>query len=77
MRRRACLGTLGSVAAGLSASFPLGGPDKLHVVNRSFDDGFRRSFIRTAEIYEKYGFSACFNIIASAHFPATRCVTTI
>jgi peptidoglycan/xylan/chitin deacetylase (PgdA/CDA1 family) len=42
---------------------------KLHIVSLSFDDGFRKSFVRTAEIYEKFGLSACFNVIASAHMP--------
>ncbi len=36
-----------------------------HIVTLSFDDGFRRSSIRTAEIYEKYGLSACINVIAT------------
>jgi peptidoglycan/xylan/chitin deacetylase (PgdA/CDA1 family) len=38
-----------------------------HVVSISFDDGFEKSFLRTAEIYEKYNLSACFNVIASGH----------
>jgi len=43
-------------------------PKITHIVSISFDDGFEKSFIKTAEIYEKYKLSACFNIIASAHF---------
>ena len=31
----------------------------------------RKSFLRTAEIYEKFGLSACFNIVAAAHLPGT------
>lgn len=42
-------------------------PKATHNVSISFDDGFEKSFIKTAEIYEKYKLSACFNIIASAH----------
>jgi len=38
-----------------------------HVVSVSFDDGFEKSFIKTAEIYEKYNLNACFNVIASGH----------
>ena len=38
-----------------------------HIVSISFDDGFEKSFLKTAEIYEKYKLSACFNVIASAH----------
>jgi peptidoglycan/xylan/chitin deacetylase (PgdA/CDA1 family) len=40
---------------------------KKHIVTLSFDDGFKKSSIRTAAIYEKYKLSACINIIASAH----------
>ena len=38
-----------------------------HIVSLSFDDGFEKSSIKTAEIYEKYMMSACINVIASAH----------
>lgn len=38
-----------------------------HLITLSFDDGFKKSSIRTAEIYEKYKLSSCINIIASAH----------
>jgi len=47
-------------------------PKKTHLLTLSFDDGFRKSSIRTAEIYEKYGLKACFNIIASAHLPSFK-----
>ncbi len=40
---------------------------KRHIVTLSFDDGFKKSFTRIAEIYEKYKLSACFNVVASAH----------
>lgn len=45
---------------------------KTHILTLSFDDGFRKSSIRTAEIYEKHGVKACFNIIASAHLPSFK-----
>ena len=38
-----------------------------HIVTLSYDDGFRKSSLETAEIYEKYGLSACINVIATAH----------
>ncbi len=41
--------------------------EKTHILSLSFDDGFEKSFVKTAEIYEKYDLSACFNIIATAH----------
>lgn len=39
-----------------------------YIITLSFDDGFKKSSIRTAEIYEKYNLSACFNVIATGHF---------
>jgi peptidoglycan/xylan/chitin deacetylase (PgdA/CDA1 family) len=42
---------------------------KKHFVTLSFDDGFRKSSLRTAEIYENYKLSACINVIATAHLP--------
>ena len=35
-----------------------------HHVTLAFDDGFLDSFPKVAEIYEKYGFSASFNVVA-------------
>jgi peptidoglycan/xylan/chitin deacetylase (PgdA/CDA1 family) len=40
---------------------------KRHIITLSYDNGFEKSSIRTAEIYEKYGLSAAINVIASAH----------
>ncbi len=57
------LGGLGLLSGGFT--LPLKGPR--YIITLSFDDGFKKSSIRTAEIYEKYGLSACLNIIASAH----------
>ena len=39
----------------------------MHVVTLSFDDGFERSSIRTAEIFERYGLSAELNVVAAGH----------
>ena len=41
--------------------------DKKHIITLSFDDGIKKSSLKTAEIYEKYGLSACINVIAAAH----------
>jgi peptidoglycan/xylan/chitin deacetylase (PgdA/CDA1 family) len=38
-----------------------------HLVSLSFDDGFRASSIRTAEIFERRGLAASFNVIATGH----------
>lgn len=40
-----------------------------HYITLSFDDGFKKSSIRTAELFEKHKLSACINVIATAHLP--------
>jgi len=37
-----------------------------HIITLSFDDGFKKSSIRTAQIYEKHNLSACINVVATA-----------
>lgn len=63
--------TLGALALGLTPNFA---PDKTHILTLSFDDGFKNSFFRIAEIYEALNLSACFNVIASGHFPDFQAV---
>jgi peptidoglycan/xylan/chitin deacetylase (PgdA/CDA1 family) len=41
----------------------------MHIVTLSFDDGFIRSNRQIADIYERHGLSACFNVIATGHRP--------
>ena len=68
MNRRNVLRILGAGSLGvLSGGFTITLPGKRHIITLSFDDGFRNSSIRTAEIYEKYGLSSCINVIATAH----------
>lgn len=45
---------------------------KQHLVSLCFDDGFRASSIRTAEIFERHGAAAAFNVIATGHRPDFR-----
>jgi peptidoglycan/xylan/chitin deacetylase (PgdA/CDA1 family) len=47
-------------------------PKKTHILTLSFDDGFKKSFYRLAEIHEEYGLKACLNIIASGHLPGFK-----
>ncbi len=47
-------------------------PKKRHIVTLSFDDGFKKSSVKTVEIYEKYKLSACINVVASAHMKDFR-----
>lgn len=42
---------------------------KTHMLTLSFDDGFKKSFYRIAEIHAEYGLKACLNVIASGHLP--------
>lgn len=39
----------------------------LHIVSLSFDDGFEKSSILTAEIFEQAGLRACLNVLAAPH----------
>jgi peptidoglycan/xylan/chitin deacetylase (PgdA/CDA1 family) len=66
MKRRHFIktGILGSLAIGLG---DFSKKEKTHILTLSFDDGFKESFYRTADIYEVYGLKACLNVIASGH----------
>lgn len=68
MKRRSFLkkSLLGTVGLGLGA---LPQPEKNHILTLSFDDGFKKSFYKIADIYEEHGLSACLNVIASGHLP--------
>lgn len=73
MYRRTFIKTtaIGSLAFGLN-SFT--GNQKTHILTLSFDDGFKNSFYKVADIYENHGLSACFNVIASGHLPEFEAV---
>jgi peptidoglycan/xylan/chitin deacetylase (PgdA/CDA1 family) len=64
------LGVASLIVPRMLRSCEKGSEPPTHIVSLSFDDGFEKSSIRTAELYEKYELSACFNIIASAHTKA-------
>jgi hypothetical protein len=40
-----------------------------HIVTLSLDDGFTKSTVKTAQIFERYGLKACFNVVAMACKP--------
>lgn len=62
------LGTLGGVAITLALPGILSAKTlKKHFITLSFDDGFKKSSLLTASIYEKYKISACINVIATGH----------
>lgn len=66
MERRSFIRTtlFGSLAAG---TFKFTSKDKTHILTLSFDDGFKKSFHQTADIFERYNLHACLNVIASGH----------
>ena len=68
MKRRGFIkySTLGVIATNFNCSF---GSKVSHTISLSFDDGFKKSFYKIAEIYEEFGMQACFNVIATGHFP--------
>ena len=73
--RREFLAAAGGTAVSFALPPHVYGSDpkpKRHIVTLSFDDGFRKSSIKTAEIYEKYKLSACVNVVASAHMKDFR-----
>jgi peptidoglycan/xylan/chitin deacetylase (PgdA/CDA1 family) len=37
----------------------------MHIITLSFDDGFRKSNLKIAEIYERFGLRACLNVLAA------------
>jgi len=56
--------TLLSMGLGLQSFV---GKRKTHILTLSFDDGFKKSFYKIAEIHEAYGLKACLNVIAMGH----------
>ncbi len=45
-------------------------PRTTHFISLSFDDGFKKSFLKAAEIYEKHQLKGCFNVLATGHLPS-------
>ncbi|MHB8898043.1 MAG: polysaccharide deacetylase family protein [Thermoguttaceae bacterium] len=73
--RRDFLKTTGATVASFALPLHAFGSEptlKRHIVTLSFDDGFKKSSIKTAEIYEKHNLSACINVVASAHMREFR-----
>ena len=42
---------------------------KTHILTLSFDDGFKKSFYKIAEMHKEYDVKACLNVIAMGHVP--------
>jgi peptidoglycan/xylan/chitin deacetylase (PgdA/CDA1 family) len=69
MNRRNFVKTSLGAAGSLSLTFEALSSDlkKTHYLSLSFDDGFKKSFYRIADIHENYGLKACLNVIATGH----------
>lgn len=73
MNRRSFIKTSTALSIGYSLSKWMTST-KSHVLTFSFDDGFKNSFYRAAEIHEEYGLKACLNVIASGHLPSFQAI---
>jgi peptidoglycan/xylan/chitin deacetylase (PgdA/CDA1 family) len=74
MKRRQFLKINTAATLGLGLRFKPSQATKTHILTFSFADGFKKSFIKLAEIHEQYGLKACLNIIASGHMPDFQAV---
>lgn len=63
-RWRSCCGLCIPTSSVVAGDTPA---TKRHIVTLSFDDGFKKSSLKTADIYKKYKLSACINVIATGH----------
>ena len=69
LNRRQFIGTVGSGVMTLAPALGALLPEKKHIITLSFDDGFKKSSLLTASIFEKHKLSACINVIATGHLP--------
>lgn len=60
-------GTAALAVPGILNWLQPGTADKKHIITLSFDDGFKKSSLLTAEIFEKHKLPACINVIATGH----------
>jgi peptidoglycan/xylan/chitin deacetylase (PgdA/CDA1 family) len=65
--RRQFILTMGAGIISFMPGFVGAQSPKRHIITLSFDDGFKKSSLLTAEIFEKHKLSACINIVATGH----------
>ncbi|MEM1120294.1 MAG: polysaccharide deacetylase family protein [Bacteroidota bacterium] len=69
MNRRTFINNTALASAGLLLKNCDAVNKRTHILTFSFDDGFKKSFYKIADIHENYGLKACFNVIAAGHLP--------
>ena len=69
INRRQFIGMLGAGVTSLMPGIAGAQSGKRHIITLSFDDGFKKSSLLTAEIFDKYKLSACINVVATGHLP--------
>ena len=74
MKRREFLKAGAAGTLGVSLGFKPSHMGRTHMLTFSFDDGFKKSFLKLADIHEEYGYKACLNVIASGHFKSFQAV---
>jgi len=74
MKRRKFIKSTAVCAMIPGIGFKTASTSKTHIISFSFDDGFKKSFIKLAEIHEQYGLKACLNVIASGHMESFQAV---
>ena len=67
--RRQFIGTIGAGVLSVRPEILGAQSAKRHIITLSFDDGFKKSSLLTARIFEKYKLSACINVVATGHLP--------
>ena len=69
VNRRQFIGILGAGITSIMPGIIAAQSAKRHIITLSFDDGFKKSSVLTATIFEKYKLSACINVVATGHLP--------
>ena len=69
INRRQFVGMVGAGVGSIISEMAIAKPAKRHIITLSFDDGFKKSSLQTATIFEKHKLAACINVIATGHLP--------
>ncbi len=69
INRRQFIGMLGAGVTSIMPGIVGAQSAKRHIITLSFDDGFKKSSVLTASIFDKYKLSACINVVATGHLP--------